>query len=173
MPLEADKFLYDKINKEAVDERKAEYEKINKEIKRIYSKKEDITPTEEMDERNYNFFLRKANDFGFELFDLFKNFEDPADPDFAENVNEAVSNVISDWNNLGLSLSRLKYKKLIESDKRTVKNRINEFKPTLESVSAELQNNIAQVPQFANLKTKIDTIIRQINEDLFDQISYL
>lgn len=173
MPLEADKFLYDKINKEAVDEQKAEYEKINKEIKKIYSKKEDITPTEEMDERNYNFFLRKANDFGIELFDLIKNFEDPADPDFAENVTEAVSNVISDWNNLGLSLSRLKYKKLIESDKRTVKNRINEFKPTLESVSQELQNNNAQVPQFANLKTKIDTIIRQINEDLYDQISYL
>lgn len=173
MPLEADKFLYDKINKEAVDEQKAEYEKINKEIKKIYSKKEDITPTEEMDERNYNFFLRKANDFGFELFDLIKNFEDPADPDFAENVTEAVSNVISDWNNLGLSLSRLKYKKLIESDKRIVKNRINEFKPTLESVSQELQNNNAQVPQFANLKTKIDSIIRQINEDLYDQISYL
>lgn len=173
MPLEADKFLYDRINKEAVDEQKAEYEKINKEIKKVYSKKEDITPTEEMDERNYNFFLRKANDFGFSLFDLLKNFEDPANPNFAENVTEAISNVISDWNNLGLSLSRLKYKKLMELDKRTVKNRINEFKPSLQLVSQELQNNAAQVPQFANLKTKIDIIIRQINEDLFDQISYL
>jgi len=172
MPLVADRFLFNKINKEALEEQSADAEKIKKEIQKIYSKKEDITPTETMNERDYSFFLKRANDFGFSLFDFLKVFEDVQDANFVNNVNSAYADVLSDWNNLGLSLSRLKYKKLIEADKRIVKNRIDEFKPSLQIISTELQNNANDEPDFLELKNKIDIIIRQINEDLYDQISY-
>ena len=87
MPLVADRFLFNKINKEAVEEQSADAEKIKKEIQKIYSKKEDITPTETMNERDYSFFLKRANDFGFSLFDFLKVFEDIGDANFVNDVN--------------------------------------------------------------------------------------
>jgi hypothetical protein len=172
MSLEANKFMYDKINKQAVENEMNVHNDIVRKIKRAQLKeKQEIEETLSLDQRDYNFFLKRANDFAYALYNLSQQAQDGT----LENTADVFfPEVISFYNNLVITLSRIKYKSLNINDRRKIDNRINEFLPSLNLVSGEL-NTLAVPPneeRFLNFKIKIDQIIRQINEKMFDQVSY-
>lgn len=173
MSLEANKFMYDKINKQAVENEMNVHNDIVRKIKNAQLKeKQEIQESKSLEQKDFNLFLKKANDFAYSLFQIVGHIND-------DNLNiylagSEFSDLISDYNNLVITLSRISYKNLEINDKRKVYERIKEFLPSLNLISNEL--NLLAIPPnedfFLEMKLKIDTIIRQINENLFDQISY-
>jgi hypothetical protein len=133
--------------------------------------KQEIQETISLEQKDFNLFLKKANDFAYSLFEIIQQINDTT---FENDIDKTFPDLISDYNNLVITLSRIKYNNLEVSDKRKVYERIREFLPSLKLISEEL--NLFAVPpneeEFLNMKIKIDTIIRQINENVFDQISY-
>jgi hypothetical protein len=172
MSLEANKFIFDKINKQAVENEMNIHNDIVRKIKKAQLKeKQEIEETTELDQKAYNLFLDEANDFAFEL----NNSLEKAQVNKLKDDEKAhLPTLISDYNNLVLVLSRIKYKSLKINDKRKIDNRLNEYLPSLNLLS-EMLNRSAKPPDenyFLNYKIKIDQIIRQINEKIFDQVSY-
>jgi len=172
MSLEANKFIFDKINKQAVENEMNIHNDIVRKIKKAQLKeKQEIGETTELDQKAYNLFLKYANDFAFELNNC---LELAQNEDLADDNKSPLPSLINSYNELVLTLSRIKYKSLNINDKRKIDGRINEYLPSLNLLS-EMLNNLAIPPNenfFLNYKIKIDQIIRQINEKIFDQVSY-
>jgi hypothetical protein len=172
MSLEANKFLYDKINKQAVENEMNVHNDIVRKIKRAQLKeKQEIEAEEPISQKEYNFFLKKANDFAFSLFQIIDSINNE---NFEDKEGLMISDLIKNYNELVITLSRIKYKSLNTNDKQKIYNRIKEFLPNLNLISNTL--NMLAIPpnenKFLNYKLKIDQIIRQINENLFDQVSF-
>jgi len=168
MSLEANKFL-GRLYGEAIRRQMAQDEEISNKIK-SRGKKEvvEVLATKEMDKRDYQFFLRLISNIGYEIYQALHSAEEGMDA----GLVESIANIISDWNNIISALSRLKYNSLNPSDKAKVYNNLKELKPSLEQISARLAHLAVGDNVYNGLKDKIDLIIRQINENVFDQVSY-
>jgi hypothetical protein len=166
MSLEANKFL-GRLYGEAIADQQRQKEVI-KRIEGLNKDKMGIMPDLDLSIQDYNFFRRLLNNVAGDIYQIQSAFAEDID----DQIAEAVSNLISKWNFLVTALAKIKYKELKFSDKTRVYNDIKEVRPSLSQISNKLIAKAAADDKFEGLKTRIDTIISQIDSDRFDQVSY-
>lgn len=173
MSLEANKFL-NRLYGEAIQNQQRQDDIIRNLIK---GKKEiqEVEETKQLNTLDYQKFRRTFNLFSDKLYTAISKvneYEDTGDVDDSDNLFstlQSINNLALAWNNVVISLSLLSYKTLNQNDKTKIYNIILEKKKDL-----VVLNNYLDDPKFADTsdqKKIVNDIIKQIDENLFDQIS--
>ena len=143
--------------------------KRNKEVEQFlknkYQAKEDLKTTENLNKKDFNFFIRMLNRVSYELYNLNASIA----TDDLEKINNSALNLISDFNNLVVGLSKIKYNSLNYIDHQTIRNKLNTLLPSLEKILNPTYTNELFSQVYGGI---ISDMINMIKVDVYDTVSY-
>lgn len=171
MSLEANRFL-GRLTGEAVeDQNRQQIELINK-IKAQGQHDLDRMPTKELDDISYQKFrrtlgliIKQINVASERLQDFLAN---PGDDEKEYNALTDISNIVSVWNEMTVSLSLLGYNNLRPVDKQKINDDINKLRPYLERLRTRLDPNDLNFANFTDIE-----LLRNIHRSIVDMIEEL